>query len=275
MFDVTPILEPALTPEAVTWLNEAEAALAEKGAPHLAILFPQLARRIGRHGLGGTQVEHEGCRVDLGSWRACDAAGARLIAAGQPSDEQLVDLFRHGDMEERTIVLRSLALRPITAATVELLGEIQRTNTQVHFEAGGLDSNIVVRAVDAGVGFDEADYQRFVLKMAFADLPIERVDDGLRFASAELSRMLQDFATEREAAGRAVWVDTYRFIGQAPTDGSLARLIGGLEHGDDNTRLAAAEGARNVGGDQLARFAAERMPRERRENVRGVLGSVR
>ncbi len=274
MIDLAPILDPVLAPDAAEWLRDAQATLAEKGAAHLPILFPQLARRIGRHGLGGSVVEDAGMRANLGAWRACDAAGALLIGSATPDDEQLVDLYRHGDMEERTIVLRTLALLPITAATVELLGEIQRTNTVAHFEAGGLDSNIIVRSVDGDGPYDEADFQRFILKMAFSDLPLERLDDGLRFASAELSRMLQDFAMEREAAGRAVWVDTYRFIGRAPTEGSLGRLIGGLEHGDDNTRLAAAEGAKEIGGEVLARFAAERMPRERREGIKAVLADV-
>lgn len=277
MYDVRSVLDPVLADDARRWLDDARATLARKGAAHLPILFPQLARTIGRHGLGGTRVVEGDVEADLGAWRACDAAGLVLIADAGPDAAQHVDLFLHGDMEERTIALRALAFLPVGEATVTLLGEIQRTNTTAHFEAGGLDSNLVVRAVDAGgaeQGFTLADFNRFILKMAFSDLPLERVFDGLRFATPELSAMLQSFATEREAAGRAVWTDTYRFIGRAPTEGTRARLIGGLEHGDDATRRAAAEGIRDLGDDALAVYARERIPREPREDIRGVLETI-
>ncbi len=277
MYDILPTLDPVLSEEARAWLTKARAALAEKGAAHLPILFPQLARTIGRHGLGGARVAHGDTDADLSAWRACDAAGLVLIGDAHPSDEVLVDLYQHGDIEERAIALRALAFLPITEATITLMGEIQRTNTTAHFEAGGLDSNIVNRAVDAGgadTGFTDADFNRFILKMAFSDLPIERVFDGLKYATPELSRMLLDFATEREAAGRAVWTDTYRFIGRAPTAGSAARLIGGLEHGDDGTRLAAAEGIRDLGRPDLAGYARERVPREPRPAIRALLETI-
>jgi hypothetical protein len=83
--------------------------------------------------------------------------------------------------------------------------------------------------------------------------------------------MLQDLATEREAAGRAVWRDTARLIGRAPCPGTTARLVGGLEHGDDGVRLAAAEGLLAMRRGELAAFAAERLPREPREAIRAVL----
>ncbi|MDJ0975082.1 MAG: EboA domain-containing protein [Planctomycetota bacterium] len=277
MYDILPVLDPVLTDDARAWLAKARETLAEKGAAHLPILFPQLARTIGRHGLGGARVQVEDADVDLAAWRACDAAGLVLIQDANPSAAVHTDLFLHGDIEERTIALRALAFQPIGEATVDLLGEIQRTNTTAHFEAGGLDSNLVVRAVDAGgedAGFTRADFNRFVLKMAFSDLPLERAFDGLRYASAELSHMLQDFATEREAAGRAVWTDTYRFIGRAPTEGTRARLVGGLEHGDDGTRLAAAEGVRDLGDASLTAYAKERLPREPREGIRAVLEAI-
>jgi hypothetical protein len=83
--------------------------------------------------------------------------------------------------------------------------------------------------------------------------------------------MLQDLATEREAAGRAVWRDTWRLIGRAPCPGTVARLVGGLEHGDDGIRLAAAEGLLALGQAELVPFAAERFAREAREPIRSLL----
>ena len=48
----------------------------------------------------------------------------------------------------------------------------------------------------------------------------------------------------------------------------MGRLVGGLEHGDDAIRLAAAEGVRALGRDDLAAFARERIEREPREAIR-------
>src|SRR5262249_12698298 len=145
-------------------------------------------------------------------------------------------------------------LLPIGALTTRLFGEVQRTNVVLHLEAAVCDGDLFARAVGAA-GFDQAAANRLLLKVAFLDLPLARLFGAERHANAELSRMLQDLATEREAAGRAVWRDTWRLIGRAPCPGTAARLIGGLEHGDDGVRLAAAEGLLALGRQDLAPFA--------------------
>jgi hypothetical protein len=277
MLDLSSRLEPRLGGEARAWLTDAQASVARSGASSLPMLLPQLARRLGRERLGGGRVRSGEAEVDLDAWRVCDAGGFTLVALARAEPALLVDLYRHGDMEERTIVLRSLGLLPVTAATAVLLGEVQRTNTLVHVEAGALDSNLVVRALAAGAGaagFAEADFQRLLLKVAFVDLPAWRMFGALGKASPALTEMLQGFATEREAAGRSVWIDTYRFIGRAPAAGTAARLLGGIEHGDDRVRLAAAEGLVALHRKDLAPFARERLAREPREAVARLLGEA-
>ena len=173
------------------------------------------------------------------------------------------------------MVMRVLALRPVTKATIDLLGEAQRTNTVTHFEAAVCDSNLLARALGCGRDdFTVEDTNRMILKLAFIDLPLARVLDAAQHANVELTRMLQGLATEREAAGRSVWRDTNRLIARAPGDGTLARLAGGLEHGDDGTRLAAAEGLAHVHNDQLRAFARERLGREPRPEIRAAIESA-
>ena len=275
MIDVRPLLDRAIRPDAKAWLARARETC--RDPKQLPVLFAQLARTVGREALEGGRLAQDGVVADLDAWRTCDAAGYDLIATANADDAAHIDLYRHGDSEEKTIALRALALRPIHAATIDLLGEIQRTNATIHFEAGGLDSNLVVRATNHDGptrGFTQDDFHRFILKMAFSDLPVARVFDGLSLASTDLSRMLQDFATEREAAGRPVWVDTYRFIGCAPTAGTLARLLGGIEHGADPVRLASAEGLQGLPADRVAPFVNERLPREPRDDVRAALNAL-
>ena len=113
------------------------------------------------------------------------------------------------------MVLKSLAVLPITDATLRLLEEVQRTNTTSHFEAAVCDSNLAVRALQHP-GFGQADFNRLMLKVAFLDIPLDRVFEAEQRANPELSRMLRGLATERQAAGRPVWGDTERLIALAP-----------------------------------------------------------
>ncbi len=251
-------------------------AKAAAAAACLPELFPQLARRIGRRPLvsGEELISEAGVCFDLSAWRACDAAAARLVRAAQPGDELLVDLYRHGDMEEKASLLRCVQLLPISSASVELLGEVQRSNTTLHFEAGVLDSDFAVRALRDGgdaQGFTRTDFENLVLKCAFLDLPAERMLGCFDEARPALSGMLRDFATEREAAGRSVWTDSYRFLGRALCEGALARLIGALEHGSDAVRHRAALGLVEGEVGQVARFARERLAREPVGAIRELL----
>jgi hypothetical protein len=181
-----------------------------------------------------------------------------------------LELYFHGDIEERAMVLRSMACRPLDAATITLLEEAQRTNTAHHLEAAVCDSDLLARGAGLS-GFGIAGFNRMVLKIAFVDLPLARLFAAENHANPELSRMLQDLATEREAAGRRVWRDTNRMIARAPTAGTRARIAGGLEHGDDAQRLAAAEGLQHLGDPELRAMARERLDREPVPGIRTAI----
>ncbi len=204
----------ALPEGARRWLDEALAHLhAEPEA--LAEVFPQLPRKIGREPLARGRVADAGAIVEQGAWRMCDAAALATVQAADAGDDALVDLFLHGDLEERTMVLRCLSLLPITQATLRLLGEVQRTNTVSHFEAAVCESNLAVRAL-GHPDFAEEDFNRLILKLAFLDLSLDRALGVEERANRSLSGMLHGLATERHAAGRSVWSDTDRMIALAP-----------------------------------------------------------
>lgn len=269
MLDPSPRLQRLLQDETHAWLVEARSRVAGNRR-ELLRLFPQLPRRIGREGIAGGKSEAGDQHVDFDAWRRCDAAALLLLQAAGRDDDLRIDLYLHGDLEERTMVLRALAAEPISGATVRLLEEVQRTNMVTHFEAGVCDSNLAVRA-SADERFGIEGFNRLILKLAFLDLPAARVLDCERCANEELSRMLQGLATEREAAGRSVWPDTDRLSARAPTRGTLARLIGHLEHGDDRLRLAAAEGLALHAGGNVRAFLEERLPREPRPEIRAAI----
>lgn len=252
----------------------AEAVVAElrDDRSRLPVVFPGLPRRFGKDPVGGGRREFGDVVVDLDAFRTCDLVAAFLCASIEATGEELVDVFAHGDIEERAMLLRSLSFLPLGEATSRLLVEVLRTNVVLHLEAAMCDQNVLARAIAAGV-VDADTGNRLLLKFAFVDMPLQRAFGAESHASAELSTMLQDLATEREAAGRAVWRDTWRMLGRAPCPGALARLIGGLEHGDDGVRLAAAEGLLLLQerGAGIAGFAKERLPREPRPAIQELL----
>ncbi len=265
MTDPRPLLQSRLGAEAPALSQLVAEVRADRA--RLPVLFPGLPRRFGKQALGGGPAD---LPAAIEGWRRCDAAAALLLLEAAATDQELTTLHAHGDLEERIMVLRALALLPLGRATAQLLGEVQRTNMVLHLEAAVCDSDLLVRAVRLpDFGADAGN--RLLLKVAFLDLPLARLHGAAALANPELSRMLQDLATEREAAGRAVWRDTWRMIGRAPCPGSTARLIGGLEHGDDGVRLAAAEGLLSLNRPDLVPFARERLPREPRPAIRAVL----
>lgn len=271
---VSPLLDAAQR----RFVDDARARVAREGVRAVAEILPSLARRVGRAGLppGRCSQPVAGGRpavVELAAWRVCDAVGLALLEAAHPGPAELLDLHAHGDIEERVIVLRSAQLLPLGPATAALLDEVQRTNMQPHFEALVADGNLPARAAAVPeIGTERVN--RVLLKAAFIGIAIDRLFDVETHANAELSRMLQDLATEREAAGRAVWPGTYVLIGHAPVAGSVARLLGGLEHGDDTLRFAAVRGLAALRRPELAPFLVEHVSREPRAPIRAAIESL-
>jgi hypothetical protein len=241
---------------------------------HLPVVFPGIPRRFGKEPIGGGPTNIGPARVDLDAFRTCDMVAAHLVASINPTTAELLDLFAHGDIEERAMLLRSLNFIPLSDATKALMVEVLRTNIVLHLEAAMCDSNLFARATADGT-LDADTANRLLLKFAFLDMDLSRAYDAEDHASEVLSVMLQDLATEREAAGRSVWRGTYRILGINPCPGALGRLIGGLEHGDDGVRRAAADGLLawknnqlNDAQDLIAMCATERLPREPRSAIR-------
>ncbi len=247
-------LDAALEAPGQAWLAKALTEVDEKRLPEL---FPQLPRRLGRQLLATGQ-------------RACDAAACLLLQQAQASGDQVLDLYQHGDMEEKTMLMASLRDLPLQPATAELFRQALRSNILTHFEAAVCDSDLLQRAFQVKC-IQQDDLNRLLLKLAFVNLPLARVQGAESLANPELSRMLQDLATEREAAGRHVWSDTNYLIALAPTQGTRARLAGGLEHGEDATRLATARGLQHLQDPYLQKLGMERREREPVAEIRQAL----
>ncbi|MEV0314073.1 EboA domain-containing protein [Nonomuraea fuscirosea] len=165
------------------WLDGAVEAVA--GRPgSIARSFAAAGRRAGRAPLAGVP-----------GWSADEAARALLLAA-LPHDRltpETLDLYRHGDADEKRAVLKALPLLPIGTAAVPLLLDALRTN----------DARLLAAALGPYARhLDQAAWRQAVLKCVFTGVPLNAVDRLDERADAELAAMLAAFAEEREAAGR-------------------------------------------------------------------------
>lgn len=232
------------------------------------VWFASLPRKIGREGLPARRVTIGEGTVDLGSYRVCDLAAAILIRDSSLDDDAVATLYYQGDAEERRMVLKALALLETSSASAPLLVEAHRTNDQVIFEAAIADSDLPARVLS------DDDYANAVLKAAFVDIETARMIGIGRRATTDLSRMLLEFMTEREAAGRPVWPGSLEVAAHAPCPGVADRVLGDLWHGMDRRRLAAARAASTLATDAVRETVKQRLDVEPVEAIREELRRV-
>lgn len=264
------MLDAALPAAGKTALSTLEKDIAAKGKKHLDVVFPGLVRRFGRSAVrGGLRTLH-GVTIDFDCLRHCDLVAARFLACVGEADfsETTERLFANGDFEERRMILKALALLPIGETTATLLETAHRTNDQVIFEAGFTDSTLALHALSR-----EA-LRRAVLKAAFIDIDPARLLEPERVVDPELSRMLLDLMSEREAAGRSVWRGTLPFAAHAPSAGVEARILGDLWHGQDTRRESAARAAAVLRTPRILAEVAARRECELHPPIAAILAAI-
>jgi len=240
------------------------------GAEWLDTHFASLPRRVGRQ-LIPTGVHTIGRHtVNLGRYRICDAAAAAMLSGATPSagDDFLERLYQQGDAEERRMILSALPFCNAGASGSRLLVEAHRSNDEVIFATGLLDSDFPALVLE------DEDYANVVLKAAFLDVAPERLYGVASRATVRLSRMLLDFMAEREAAGRPLWPGSLEIACFAPCPGVVSRIAGDLWHGGDRRRLAAARAATVLPRPAIVDSARERVDVEAVPAIRAMLSDL-
>jgi len=188
----------ALSPGARSWLDLtlADGALLSSRL-RLRTAFTQLPRKLGS--AGETRVP--------GAPMACsivDLARLALVLAAlerEPSSEHVAvveELYRTGEQREQESVLRTLALLPEPARFTTLAVNACRTNSVAVFSAIATDNPFPAQH------FPELSFNQLVLKAIFMGVPVAHITDLANRANGELRRMLEEYASERRAAARAV-----------------------------------------------------------------------
>lgn len=119
-------------------------------------------------------------------------------------------VFRTGDNDERAALLRALSILPEPEALVDLAIDACRTHVQSVFEAIACENPYPSQY------FPEHSFNQLVLKSFFTGVAVQRIDGLPGRRSAELTRMVEAYASERRAAGRSVPDDLDFVTAQRP-----------------------------------------------------------
>ena len=203
------LVDGRLAAEAREWYQRATSSGA--GAVERALFLPSFTattRHVGE-GLLGLRPEETARLQALGvdwpleGWGLDDLGRVTLLLlAGERAPaafpELVDDCYRHGDTRERQAVLRAL---PLLAAGERFLAvgvDACRTSIQPVFEA------IACENPYPAAHFPGLNFNQMVLKALFNGVALKRIVGLDRRVTAELTRMANDYASERRAAGRSV-----------------------------------------------------------------------
>ncbi len=269
---ISQLCDEHLNGEQKETLKAMGARLEKDGASYLEIHFASLPRKIGRSFVEA-EAEAKVNGLRLASMRHCDLAASELLVrnAEHGSSLDLFQLYDQGDALERRMILKALNFLPGDATSIRLLQEAHRTNDEEIFRAAYADT-----ALPAAI-LDNDDFYRGVLKSAFMNLEYDRLLDVAKRATEELSEMLLEFMSEREAAGRKPWPGSLELASHAPSPGVLGRVAGDIQHGDDARRLHAVRGAGNLirqGNEFLVAQLKAQGQQERNAQVKSEIANI-
>ena len=206
-------LAPYVSGANLTWVEESGRCFREGST--LEECYARFAEVSGR--LGTVRVrdlvkseDHlhaHGLPREMSQWDLDEWGRVALLtqAAGQLSEDRLTDLvegcYFQGETRERQGVVRSLWYLPRTERLLQIGQDAARTHVQPIFEALACENAYPADA------FPETSFNHLVLKALFTEVRLPRIVDLPRRITAELRRMVADFAAERRAAGRPIPAD--------------------------------------------------------------------
>jgi len=173
--------------------------------------FPPAYAGAGRR-LGDATVTLEPAEHDALDERWLEPAGWPLRDVGRvafvlkvverlPNEEQpafVQQVFQRGDNAEREALLRALPMISQPERFVETAADACRSHVQTVFEAIACENPFPARY------FPDLNFNQLVLKAFFTEVAVRRIRGLDQRLTPELTRMANDYASERRAAGRAV-----------------------------------------------------------------------
>ncbi len=238
-------LKAVAPPEGVDWLDRARDTLYD-GAPDV-FFFHVFALAPKRVSIGSLRlrpddlVEAEQARPGWrpARWNADQAARATLLLAYDDSDptaygDMLEHLLRTGDRAKAAALCRALPLLPYPEQHAHWAQETLRSDDRALFESVALFNPYPAEF------FDEACWNRMILKAAYLGVPVAGVIGLERRANTVLAHELCTFARQLRADGRRVPVGMWQAAGDKATSHVVDDLAAMLNGSDVDTAMAAA-----------------------------------
>jgi hypothetical protein len=270
------VLKSRASAEAWGWLEKALAATAPPvSAAAVTGHYSAAARRMAKLALGLTKDEQARAMqltpdLPLGHWGADEAARACLLLSltHLPAAEfaalarQCYDL---GDSREQESWLRALILLPGCERFLDTAMDACRTNILPLFQAIACENPYPARY------FPELNFNQMVMKALFNAVAVGRIVGLDGRLNRDLSRIADDFAAEREAAGRPVPADLWLVHAAHSPPERLERAVRYLKHKDPEQRYWAAVGLGRSACPEARAALAERRKAEKDPRVRSTI----
>lgn len=158
--------------------------------------------------------------LDLSNW-TIDQLGRTIFMLHLPHENpadfagKLKLLFETADMNEQVALYASFPVLPYPELFVHQTTEGIRTNMTVVFDAIALNNPYPKEQLD------EDSWNQMVLKAAFMDRPLYRIQGLGERTNQKLADIVSDYARERWAAGRVVNPELWRVVGNYLQDNLL------------------------------------------------------
>jgi hypothetical protein len=234
------ILNRNIPPESGEWLGALLSRLRQiEGTERRTTLLNAYAaatRRLGKERLGAEETGTE----RFPAWSRDDAGRAlMLLAVAATADDRTfgglaLDCYHNGDAREQSSWLRALPLLPGPERFLDTATDACRTNIIPLFESICCENAYPARF------FPELNFNQMVLKALFNVIPLVRIAGLAGRINPELSRMTDDYASEREAAGRALPTDIWLALVPHADQPGLERAKRYLKSEDSGHRHWAA-----------------------------------
>lgn len=239
------IVRAHTSPSGGQWLDDALAGCVA-GRPLETLLrsYTAASRKVGQAPLdvgGEALAAFTALGMRFTQWTAVDGARAALLLATAEADPQrfqelALGCYEQGDSREQQSWLRAIALYPQPGRFTMSAIDACRTNIVPLFESIACENPFPARH------FPERNFNQVVLKALFNGIAIDRIVDLTARLNPELSRMADDYVSEREAAGRTVPTDIWIVLAPYAAGAALARVRRYSEHEDPAHRRWAAAG---------------------------------
>jgi len=207
----------------------------------LPALYTIVGRRVGKRPIASSSNASIDAAGDVSGWSAADAARLLLLLArADEAPEDFADAalacFEHGDAGEQISWLRAVSVYPSPGQFLAHVIDSCRTNIVPLFEAIACENPYPAEH------FPERNFNQLVLKSLFNNIALARIVGLERRLNADLSRMADDYVSEREAAGRAVPTDIWVALAPYASDAAAARVARYAADADPAHRRWAAAG---------------------------------